>query len=419
MFSSTALNWIVVCLVAGTVASAVLTAVAWHRSRQPFYLLNQRSAEFQLQSSIVVTLILILFTILAVGTARFQTAIVEASGAVEEAATPTPPATQVRTVAQLVTATPTFEATATRSPTTTPVPTQPPPSFIQERPPSFTLPEVYGSVPLKVPTGPESTLSNIVFATRLFPNRRPANPEPYFTTDIQTLYATFEYRNMADDMAWSWVWRKGGKVVDGGNMYWSFGRNGPAYVYLEPSSGFEAGIYSAELWLNNQLIQEAEIELYEPDTVVKPDKPVVVVTTPEVFRPPFNRIKDLPPVYNQAEPRLELTDLTRLEILDFGLEMTALEVDTESGLTSGFAPVALAASFQHNAMEPGMSWSWVWRLENEIIGGGNQLWSYNGNESRGLIHLLPEAVEAGEYSLELWVNGIQMSRAVLNVTSGP
>ncbi len=413
MINFSVLNWLVLCLLFGTATASALTAVTWRQMRQPFYALNARSAESRLQTQIIITLALILLTIVALGARRWQ-----ASGAnsAEIASTQLPPTQAVRSLAELVTITPTFEPTATRSPTATPEPT-PKPIGLESRAPALQLPDVYSSVPLRVPTGRQSSLSNIVFASRLFPNRRPADPAPFFTTDIDTLYATFEYRNMNDDMAWSWVWRKGGKVIDGGNMYWDFGKGGPAFVYLEPPEGFEAGIYSAELWLNNELFQRAEVELFDDLEAIEVDEPVLVVTTPEVFKPPFNLIKDLPPVYNQVEPKLEMTDLTALEIVSFNLEMTTLRVDEEETET-GIRPIALAATFQHNAMEPGMSWSWVWRLNDELIGGGNELWSYNGNEPRGVIHLLPETVGAGEYILELWVNGEKMSSAVLNVTGG-
>lgn len=403
----------------GAAAASAFTAVTWHQLRSPFYAFNHRSAESRLQNLIILTLVLILLTIVAIGTRRWQT--VEASGDVEQDSAeihtntlhPSASATP-QSLAQLVTATPTFEPTATRPPTKTPEPPRPPNTSPGPNS-GYTLPEVYGSVPLRVPTGPDATIRNLVFATRIFPNSRPADPNDFFSTEIETLYATFEYRHMSDDMAWSWVWRKGGKVIDGGNMYWTWGNNGPAYVYLQPDDGFEAGIYSAEIWLNNELVQHAEVEIFDMAEPLTPDEPVLVVTTPELFKAPFNRMRDLPPLYNQVQAKLDVTAVTTVEIVDFGVEMTRIrteDVDADAGIR----PIALTATFRHNGMENGMSWSWVWRLNDEIIGGGNQEWRYDGNDPRGIIHLLPETIETGEYSLELWVNGMQMSQAVLNVT---
>ena len=399
--------WLMVILVCSTATASVFAAQAWQQARRPFVTFDQRSAENRMQNWLLLTAALLCVTFITLGILRSQ----ESANAVEASAeTPSP-----LTIAELVTATPTFQPTATPRPAPTPTST-PRPRVLEARAPAFQLPSEYSGVAHQVPTNPDTTISNIVFASRISDNLRPLDPEPYFLTEIETLYATFEYRNMADDMVWSWVWRKGGTVIDGGNAYWSFGGNGPGYIFLAPEEGFEPGIYSAEIWVNDAFFQRTEIELFAKNTSITSNEPIVIVTTPEFFKPPLNLVKNLPPVYDQVKQVIDLGKLTTMEITDFGLEMVTLLEEEEQ--IQGIRPIALTANFQHNAMQPGMAWSWVWRHEDEVIGGGNQLWTYTGTDTRGIIHLLPNVVESGEYSLELWVNGVQISRAIVNVTSG-
>lgn len=58
-------------------------------------------------------------------------------------------------------------------------------------------------------------------------------------------------------MAWSWVWRHNGQVIDGGNELWAYGDEGPGYIYLNPEEGFAEGRYSLEVWVNGELLGQA------------------------------------------------------------------------------------------------------------------------------------------------------------------
>ena len=59
---------------------------------------------------------------------------------------------------------------------------------------------------------------------------------------------------MVDGMSWSWVWRRNGAVIDGGNQIWAYGDSGPGYVYLRPEEGFDLGEYSLEVWVNGEIM---------------------------------------------------------------------------------------------------------------------------------------------------------------------
>jgi hypothetical protein len=59
-----------------------------------------------------------------------------------------------------------------------------------------------------------------------------------------------------DGLAWAWVWRHNGKVIDGGNELWAYGDEGPGYIYLSPEEGFLEGNYTLEIWVNGQLLSQ-------------------------------------------------------------------------------------------------------------------------------------------------------------------
>ncbi|MFT7584858.1 MAG: hypothetical protein ACI9EW_001281 [Cellvibrionaceae bacterium] len=88
---------------------------------------------------------------------------------------------------------------------------------------------------------------------------KPVAPSRLYNEGFYTVYATFDYTNMQDGMVWSWVWRRDGRVVGGGNETWSYGDDGPGYVYLAPPEGFDTGEYSVDIWINGDLQTSANM----------------------------------------------------------------------------------------------------------------------------------------------------------------
>ncbi|MBK8987494.1 MAG: hypothetical protein IPM39_15690 [Chloroflexi bacterium] len=97
-------------------------------------------------------------------------------------------------------------------------------------------------------------LSPLSFSTEINDQYEALNPGRIFAEGYYTLYATFAYDQMADGMAWAWVWRHNGRVLEGGNELWEYGADGPGYVYLNPEEGFQPGEYSLDVWVNGELL---------------------------------------------------------------------------------------------------------------------------------------------------------------------
>jgi len=119
------------------------------------------------------------------------------------------------------------------------------------------LPAIYDRVKPKAELNSNTNLGTVVFSSTVTDEYTAINPGNIFGEGFYTLYATFHYEGMADGMAWSWVWRQNGKVIDGGNELWAYGDEGPGYIYLRPEEGFGEGRYTLEIWVNGKLLGQA------------------------------------------------------------------------------------------------------------------------------------------------------------------
>jgi hypothetical protein len=104
-------------------------------------------------------------------------------------------------------------------------------------------------------------LGAINFSTKIDDDYQAVNPTNIFAVGSYTVFATFSYDGMADGMAWAWVWRHDGEVVEGGNELWAYGQDGPGYIYYNPEEGFRAGEYTLEVWVNGELFTRSNLRM--------------------------------------------------------------------------------------------------------------------------------------------------------------
>lgn len=124
-----------------------------------------------------------------------------------------------------------------------------------------TLPDEFNQVEPLVALQDDTALGTLAFSTEINDLYEPINPRRLFAEGFYKLWATFTYDDMADGMAWSWVWRHNGEVVDGGNAQWVAGDNGPGYVYFAPDEGFQFGDYTLEIWVNGELLAQSAVTM--------------------------------------------------------------------------------------------------------------------------------------------------------------
>ena len=119
------------------------------------------------------------------------------------------------------------------------------------------LPAAYDQFEPQAELKPGTELGTVVLSSTVTDEYKAINPANVFGEGFYTLYATFDYKDMEDGMAWAWVWRHNGQVIDGGNELWNYGDEGPGYIYLSPEEGFAEGRYSLEIWVNGELLGQA------------------------------------------------------------------------------------------------------------------------------------------------------------------
>lgn len=135
-------------------------------------------------------------------------------------------------------------------------------------------------------------------------------------------------------------------------------------------------------------------------------------TTEELISAVF----ELPPEYDQFEPTAELNDNTALGNISFSTEITDDYGAIDPARLFSVGSYTLYATFSYDGMEDGMEWAWVWRRDGEVLEGGNEIWRY-GSDGPGYIYFNPEeGFQAGEYSLDVWVNGELMTRSTLTMS---
>ncbi len=120
------------------------------------------------------------------------------------------------------------------------------------------LPEKFNQVEPSEEIIDETEIGKIIFSTDITSDYRAVDAGQRFGEGFFTLYATFDYAEMADGMTWSWVWRRNGQVVEGGNQLWAYGDDGPGYVYFRPEEGFLQGQYELEVWVNSEMMAQSD-----------------------------------------------------------------------------------------------------------------------------------------------------------------
>lgn len=252
LLSGTIMPWLVGVPLALSFMALLLSMKQWRdMKRSPYFFMRQQASK-RLQSYLSMSFVLLLVaggvgfygwrspedatTRMALlrnskpATAEVQKILAETPAAGDEAAATTSTASNNSTVASLLLG---QDAAASLEPTL-------PADFDQYEP----------TAELKSGTD----LGELVLSTAVTDEYVAVKPSNIFGEGSYTLYATFEYKDMADGMEWAWVWRHNGEVIDGGNELWNYGEEGPGYIYLSPEEGFKEGQYSLEVWVNGKLL---------------------------------------------------------------------------------------------------------------------------------------------------------------------
>ena len=124
----------------------------------------------------------------------------------------------------------------------------------------------------------------------------------------------------------------------------------------------------------------------------------------------------LPEEYDRFTPKVELNDNTELGTISFSTKINDDYQAIDPTNIFAVGSYTVYATFSYDGMADGMSWAWVWRHDGEVVDGGNEHWAY-GEDGPGYIYLNPDdGFRAGEYTLEVWVNGEMLTRSNMRMT---
>ncbi len=256
ILTETITPWLLGTFLLLTALTLTITIKSWREMKRSPYFFMRRQAEKRLQTYGSASFFLFLF---AAGIALYswqaptdttpRMAILtnakppkEDIVAFFENAEPAQDVLETAEIEELVTA-------VTTSDTSTPKVTEP------------TLPEEFNQIEPAVPLQDNTALGTLAFSTEISDQYEALSPRNIFAEGFYTLYATFSYDDMADGMAWSWVWRHNGDVVEGANEVWQYGADGPGYIYFNPDEGFQFGEYSLEVWVNGEILAQSEVTM--------------------------------------------------------------------------------------------------------------------------------------------------------------
>jgi hypothetical protein len=203
--------------------------------RAPFYFWRQESAARSRR-------LLALIVVLALATAGLSAlALSPPARAIPVAARPTPSATATHAAAlPLPTATATAEPPATLPPS-----------------PEPTATETATATPAAPTAPPKPRFDNLVLAAGVTNDKKPVGAGTQFPFQTEVIYAIFNYTNMLNGMPWTHVWLQGDQEIGRETESWQWGYAGTAFVFFGPIGGYITGTYRMQLWIGQELQQEA------------------------------------------------------------------------------------------------------------------------------------------------------------------
>ena len=235
-------TWVLAALVAVLLVEFGLTIKAWREARLSPYYFQRRQALHQMQSYSIASLVTMMAA-LAISAYAFSSPVVDAT-----------PRTAVLTNAKPTSLNILTEAVVEVAPATAN-------NVAAARFAAPSLPLEYQSLVPQANLNDSTRIGSLQFATDITESYEPVVASAEFAEGEYTMYAVFDYADMADGMTWSWVWRHQGDIVGGGEQMWSYGDAGPGYVYFQPEEGFAAGDYTLELWVNGEFMEKSTIEV--------------------------------------------------------------------------------------------------------------------------------------------------------------
>jgi S1-C subfamily serine protease len=214
-------------------------------------------------------------------------------------------------------------------------------------------------------------------------NRRgqPLNPSVTFASGITDLYAVFDFAGFEDGVDFTYVWYLDGGEILRDSFAWDLGESGSTWLSIYNEEGLDDGFTEVEI-------------LYDGASIYRGGVMVGEGSAPEP-----------PPV----------TDIT-LSPITFAEDVSG---DMPVGAGTTFSGVGeVFAFFDYAGMSNGLPWMTRWYLDGQMILEDQQIWNF-GEEGSNYVSLYhPDGLPAGQYSLELYVDGNLLQEGSFSIQAG-
>jgi hypothetical protein len=135
--------------------------------------------------------------------------------------------------------------------------------------------------PPEVPEAPTTpAFGQIQFANDITEDRVPVGEASEFESGTTIVYAVFPYYSMSAEQGWGREWLYNGEVIDTQEGAWGEGpAEGITYIWFENQDGLGAGTYTLKLYLDGELSQSADFEVFlgEPTPTLPPASPDEII----------------------------------------------------------------------------------------------------------------------------------------------
>lgn len=223
----------------------------------------------------------------------------------------------------------------------------------------------------------DAAFGEIVFARDFDAQDQPVDPSFTFETGIKEVKAAFDFSNMTDNVKWSALWWLDDQEIDTSTAnapIWTLGTDGSTFVSLASDEALPAGEYTLVLLVEGDVFQEGQFKIIEPSDLIGD-----IVFAPAVDGD--------------------------------GMPISATE-------TFASGTQVVYATFEYSGIAANQAFSAVWYQDGKEISRSEETW--RGTESGHSWVMLgnKEGLVAGQYDLELSVDGKVVQTGVMVIEGG-
>ncbi len=222
-----------------------------------------------------------------------------------------------------------------------------------------------------------SSVSNVQFAKAIDSRGRAQRPAVQFDSGLDSIYATFDYKNFADNGNFEFNWYQDGFRIFQDSVVWTFGSDGSTWVSVFDENGLGDGFYELEIKFNGTQIFRDGVLVGE----------------------------------SQSSGGGSFGAITFAE-----------------GVTEGGEPInpgdsfgnvgEVYAFFDVEGVENGTSWARRWYLDGEVISEQQSVWNLGELDYTWISLYSDGGLPPGSYQLELLINDSMVQSASMEISEG-